>query len=85
MCPAGLTMCNGWCKDANTDRNHCGTCDKRCNNGFGCINGVCGDEIKCPKGHIKCDHKCVVSGGCMELLGFASWDNVNKVYVGCCV
>jgi hypothetical protein len=28
---------------------------------------VCADEIKCPAGQIKCDHKCVVSsntGGC---------------------
>jgi hypothetical protein len=54
-------MCKGWCHDFKTDRLNCGRCGKRCNNGFGCINGVCGDEIKCPSGQIKCGHTCVVS------------------------
>ena len=46
-------MCNGICRDLNSDNNRCGTCTKVCNDYQKCISGNCSPE--CNTGQQLCD------------------------------
>jgi hypothetical protein len=40
-CAAGLDLCSAMCVDLSTDHEHCGSCDKRCNDTRSCSSGRC--------------------------------------------
>ena len=44
-CPTGgcgsLALCNGVCRNTQTDRNHCGACGRTCATGQACCGGMC--------------------------------------------
>lgn len=50
-CPPELTICNGNCKDLQTDENNCGACSNPCGVAQTCCDGVCKnlntDESNC--------------------------------------
>ena len=49
-CPTGLTVCGAGafarCLDLQTDREHCGTCDKACLQSIACAAGTC-QQVAC--------------------------------------
>jgi hypothetical protein len=49
-CPAGLTVCGtgdfGVCVDLQSDRAHCGACDRACTQGIACQAGAC-QQVAC--------------------------------------
>ncbi len=69
-CYDGLTGCNGFCIDLDTDNNHCGACGNACADGRRCCAGTCLDTsadeancgacgIVCADGHQCCDGTCL--------------------------
>lgn len=57
-CTGTRTFCDPGCADINSDRNHCGACNNRCDSGERCAEGMCitGD---CPGTLADCDGSCV--------------------------
>lgn len=61
-CPMGETLCNGACKNTQTDAFHCGGCGQACFQGQTCDMGKCVGQmgadagpLMCPPGHADCD------------------------------
>lgn len=54
-CKQGLTKCGKDCVDKSRNKNHCGSCDNKCDSKFDCINGIC----SCPLGSQLCNGQCV--------------------------
>lgn len=47
-CNAGLDRCEAACVDLQHNRNHCGRCDKHCNDKSVCIDGRCEKAANAP-------------------------------------
>lgn len=66
-CEDGQLSCGGQCFDAQTDPDHCGTCDNRCEDELGdnevtsCAGGSC--HYECAAGFTRCDGECVEDPG----------------------
>lgn len=58
-CQAGLTACDGVCRDVETDRNNCGGCGMVCGSGEICVDGGC--VLDCPPGFLACGGVCIDS------------------------
>ncbi len=56
-CGAGLTSCNGMCKNLAFDNANCGTCGHACPNGQSCNNSQCGGG-GCMGNQIMCNNVC---------------------------
>lgn len=56
-CTAGLTRCGERCVQLDNDVDHCGQCDRRCDQGLVCSEGAC--ELSCPPGFVTCDRRCI--------------------------
>jgi hypothetical protein len=53
-CSLGQTCCDGSCVNTNTNKKHCGGCNKPCDRNELCQNGKC----ICPPGSIVCHGRC---------------------------
>jgi len=61
-CDYPLLACGATCVDLKTDRNHCGKCDRRCEDKGICVEGEClceDDGIVCEDGGIVCGDVCI--------------------------
>jgi hypothetical protein len=49
-CPSPLEECSGECVDVQSDRRHCGACERSCAPGEACLGGVCDPDptAACP-------------------------------------
>ncbi|AKU95993.1 Tryptophan synthase alpha chain [Labilithrix luteola] len=51
-CRAGLTACGSTCADLQTDKGHCGTCERACTSGQECSSGACIDVCQVDGGTV---------------------------------
>jgi hypothetical protein len=57
-CPAGQTICGGFCTDLLTDNGNCGACGNDCPFGYNCTSGIC--VLYCGAyPHANCNGVCV--------------------------
>src|SRR5262249_44845244 len=57
-CNQGLTVCNGICRNLQTDAANCGACGNACPMGHQCVQGACKGN-GCGQGLTQCGNACV--------------------------
>jgi hypothetical protein len=55
-CPEGQEMCGKECVSFSNNANHCGACDRQCEDGYKCVDGDC--VLNCQAGFGDCDGFC---------------------------
>ncbi len=56
-CAPSQTVCDAFCASTGSDPLNCGTCDKECGVGEGCLAGEC-EDFGCSTGQVICDEAC---------------------------
>ena len=59
VCKNGFTNCGGRCRDLNTSRQHCGTCNNPC-----LSNEICQSKDCCRPSFTPCDDVCTANSNC---------------------
>ncbi|MCA9604684.1 MAG: hypothetical protein KC619_03760 [Myxococcales bacterium] len=59
-CLAPTTLCGAFCVNLASDAEHCGTCDRACAGGVGCLDGACVDVLRFVRAGAS--HTCGVRG-----------------------
>lgn len=57
-CPAGLSLCGGFCRDTRSDAANCGACDLRCGTSQVCTAGICESVVGCSTPRVMCGASC---------------------------
>lgn len=63
ICPAGHQHCNGQCRNVQSDRFNCGSCNRPC-----AANQICSSGHCCPKGTVFCNGTCKMASQCALLI-----------------
>ncbi len=58
-CPMGQSLCDGICRDVQTDERHCGRCGERCASTQVCADAVCTEVSGCTAPRQMCNGACV--------------------------